>query len=187
MARRASASRLRRRIWYSRPGPCGSMATVIVTAGAESRFSRLSTNWRMVSLHSSLFDEAEVPGDRRCRPGPLHGRYGRWASRSLAEPDVVPAPVLWHPDRPGGAADPRRSERVFCPRSLWTNADDRLPLASLGRVEGRHSIVEGRDVADVGSQPSVTHPLDDLTQLEAIGFDNEVDGQAVHGPGLGRS
>ena len=42
-----------------------------------------------------------------------------------------------------------------------TNADDRLPLASLGRVQGGDGVVEGRDVADVRPQPSVTHPLDD--------------------------
>src|SRR5581483_1631620 len=33
---------------------------------------------------------------------------------------------------------------------LWTNADDGLPGVPLGRVEGGGSIVEGRDVADVG-------------------------------------
>src|SRR5438045_9240338 len=63
-----------------------------------------------------------------------------------------------------------------------TNADDRLPLASLGPVEGGDGIVEGRDVADVRPQSSVAHPLDDLTQLGAIGQDNKVDGQAVGGP-----
>ena len=70
--------------------------------------------------------------------------------------------------------------------SLWTNADDRLPVASLGRVEGGDGIVEGRDVADVGPQSSVPHPLDDLTQLGTIGLDDEVDCQAVGGPRLGR-
>src|SRR5262245_5910694 len=49
-----------------------------------------------------------------------------------------------------------------------TNADDRLPRASLGRVQGGDGIVEGRDVADVRPQSSVTHPLDDLTQLGTI-------------------
>src|SRR5262245_18234628 len=44
-----------------------------------------------------------------------------------------------------------------------TNADDRLPRASLGCVEGGDGIVEGRDVPDVRPQSSVTHPLDDLT------------------------
>ena len=59
------------------------------------------------------------------------------------------------------------------------NADDRLSLDPLGRVEGGDGIVEGRDVADVCPQPSVTHPPDDLTQLSRIGLDNEVDRLAV--------
>src|SRR5215831_14954772 len=67
-----------------------------------------------------------------------------------------------------------------------TNADDRLPLASLGSVEGGDGVVEGRDVADVRPQSSVTHPLDDLTQLGAIGHENKVDRQAAGGPRLGR-
>src|SRR6266404_8282516 len=68
-----------------------------------------------------------------------------------------------------------------------TNADDRLPLASLGPVEGGDGIVEGRDGADVRPQSSVPHPLDDLAQLGTIGLDNEVDRQAVGGPRLGRA
>src|SRR5215210_9511318 len=80
----------------------------------------------------------------------------------------------------------RRAEPLALPESSRTNADDRLPLASLGRVEGGDGIVEGRDVADVGPQSSVAYPLDDLTQLGTIGLDNEVDGQAVGGPRLGR-
>src|SRR4029077_19857925 len=56
-----------------------------------------------------------------------------------------------------------------------TNADDCLPLASRGPVEGGNGIAEGRDVADVRPQSSVPHPLDDLTQLGTIGLDNEVD------------
>src|SRR3954463_9510978 len=67
-----------------------------------------------------------------------------------------------------------------------TNADDRLPRASLGRIEGGDGIVEGCDVADVRPQSSVPHPLDDLTQLGTIGLDNEVDSQSVDGPRLGR-
>jgi hypothetical protein len=35
------------------------------------------------------------------------------------------------------------------PDTLWSNANDRLPRAPLGRVEGRNCVVEGRDVADV--------------------------------------
>src|SRR5262249_59496565 len=67
-----------------------------------------------------------------------------------------------------------------------TNANDCLPLASLGRVQGGDGIVESRDVADVRPQSSVPHPLDDLTQLGAIALDNEVDRQAVVGPRHGR-
>src|SRR4051794_21133467 len=76
--------------------------------------------------------------------------------------------------------------QVADPEPSRTNANDRLPLASLGRVEGRNGIVEGRDLADVRPQSSVPHPLDDLTQLGAIGLDNEIDRQAVRGPRLGR-
>src|SRR5260370_39899587 len=68
-----------------------------------------------------------------------------------------------------------------------TNADDRLSLASLGPVEGGDGVVEGRDVADVRPQSSVPHPLDDLTQLGAIGHENKVDRQAVGGPRLRRA
>src|SRR6476660_5549200 len=67
-----------------------------------------------------------------------------------------------------------------------TNAYDRLPLVSLGPVEGGDGIVESRDVADVRPQSSVPHPQDDRTQLGAIGLDNEVDHQAVGGPRLWR-
>src|SRR6201981_2193945 len=68
-----------------------------------------------------------------------------------------------------------------------TNADDRLPLASLGRVQGGDGVVEGRYLADVRPQPSVPHPLDDLTQLGTIGLDNEVDHQGVGGARPGRA
>src|SRR5205814_10322201 len=68
-----------------------------------------------------------------------------------------------------------------------TNADDRLPADPLGRIESGDGIVEGRDVADVRPQSSVTHPLDNLTQLDTIGLDNEIDRQAVGGPCLGRA
>src|SRR3954453_23950876 len=71
-----------------------------------------------------------------------------------------------------------------CANSLRANADDRLSLDPLGRIERRNGIIEGRDIADDRSQTSVPHPLDNLTQLRAIGHDNEVDRQAVRGPGL---
>src|SRR4030095_16547403 len=67
-----------------------------------------------------------------------------------------------------------------------TNADDRLPADPLCRIESGDGIVEGRDVADVRPQSSVTHPLDDLNQLGAIGRENKVDRQAVGRPRLGR-
>src|SRR5262249_52797918 len=82
----------------------------------------------------------------------------------------------WSSDRAGLAV----------PESSRTNADDRVPLASLGRVECCDGVVEGRHVADVRPQSSVPHPLHD-TQLGTIGLDNEVDRQAVGGPRLGRA
>src|SRR4051795_2838332 len=42
-----------------------------------------------------------------------------------------------------------------------TNADNRLALDSLGRVERGDGVVEGRDVADVRPQPTIPDPLDD--------------------------
>src|SRR5262249_12653957 len=68
-----------------------------------------------------------------------------------------------------------------------TNADDRLPLASLGPIEGGHGIVEARDGADVRPQSSVPHSLDDLSQLGTIGLDDEIDREAVGGPCRGRT
>src|SRR5258708_26275394 len=67
------------------------------------------------------------------------------------------------------------------------NADDRLSLGALGRVEGGDGIVEGSHVADVCPQPTNPDPLDDLTQLGAIGYDDEVNSQAASGPRLGRA
>src|SRR5205085_8585798 len=92
----------------------------------------------------------------------------------------MPAGFEHDPGRREGGDNPcGRAERLTLPEASRTNADDRLPRAPLGRVEGGDSFVEGRDVADVRPQPSVTHTPDDLTQLGAIGHDNEVDRQAV--------
>jgi hypothetical protein len=44
-------------------------------------------------------------------------------------------------------------------------------LASPGRVEGGDGIVEDSHVADVCPEPTIPDPLDDLTQLGAIGYD----------------
>src|SRR5256712_5223786 len=73
------------------------------------------------------------------------------------------------------------------PESSRMNADDRLSLDRLGRVEGGNRIVEGSHVADVCPQPTNPDPLDELTQLGAIGYDDEVDSQAARGPRLGRA
>src|SRR5499427_4773016 len=67
------------------------------------------------------------------------------------------------------------------------NADDRLSLDPLGPVEGGNGIVEGSNLADVCPQPTIPGPLDDLTQLGAIGYNDEVDSQAARGPRLGRA
>src|ERR1051326_6404323 len=68
-----------------------------------------------------------------------------------------------------------------------TNADDRLALDPLGPVEGDHGVIKGRYFADVRPHSSVTCPPDDLTQLGTIGFDNEVNRQAVSGARLRRA
>src|SRR5262245_36920858 len=73
------------------------------------------------------------------------------------------------------------------PESSRTNADDRLPADPLGRIESGDGIVEGRDAADVRPQSTIPDPLDDLTQLGAIGYDDEIDSQAISGPRLGRA
>src|SRR4029077_13986465 len=67
------------------------------------------------------------------------------------------------------------------------NADDRLSLDPLRPVEGGNRIVEGSYVADVCPQPTNPDPLDELTQLGAIWYDDEVDSQAARGPRLGRA
>src|SRR5215469_5223323 len=74
-----------------------------------------------------------------------------------------------------------------CLRVLMDEPDDRLALDPLSRVEGGNGVVEGRDVANVRPQSSVPYPLDELTQLGAIGYDDEVDSQAARGPRLGRA
>src|SRR6185503_16897568 len=67
------------------------------------------------------------------------------------------------------------------------NADDRLSLDPLGPVEGGNRSVESSHVADVCPQPTNSKPLDELTQLGAIGYDDEIDSQAARGPRLRRA
>src|SRR3989442_4242288 len=70
------------------------------------------------------------------------------------------------------------------PESSRMNADDRLSLDPLGRVEGGNRIVKGSHVADVCPQPTIPDPLDELSQLGTIGYADEVDSQARRGPRL---
>src|SRR5215472_14735346 len=77
--------------------------------------------------------------------------------------------------------------RKAIPAPSRTNANDRFALDPLGPVEGGNRIVEGSHVADVCPQSTNPDPLDELTQLGAIGYDDEVDGQAARGPRVGRA
>src|SRR5579862_9800144 len=65
------------------------------------------------------------------------------------------------------------------------NADDRLSLAPFARVKGGNGIIQDSHLADVCPQPTIPDPLQDLPQVGAIGFDDEVDSQAARGPRLG--
>src|SRR4051812_49932617 len=77
--------------------------------------------------------------------------------------------------------------RIGAPSFLIKNTDDRLSLDPLGRVQSGDGVIESRDVADVRPHSSVTCPPDNLTQLGAIGYDDEVNRQAVSRPRLGRA
>ena len=118
---------------------------------------------------------AQINADLPWNPSRLEQRKGRVLRIGQVRDDVH---ILEPATAPAACIDGRVS--------LRTNADDRLPRDPLGRVESGDGIVEGRYFADVRPQPSVTHPPDDLTQLGAIGHDNEVDRQAVGEPCLGR-
>src|SRR5206468_4780713 len=48
-------------------------------------------------------------------------------------------------------------------------------------------VIEGPDFADVRPHSPVTRPPDDLTQLGAIGYDDEVNREALSGSCLGRA
>src|SRR6185312_12644460 len=64
-------------------------------------------------------------------------------------------------------------------------ADDRLSPHPFGWAEGGNRIVEGNHVANVCPQPANSDPLDEITQLGTIRFDDEIDSQAAIGPRLG--
>src|SRR5215469_8243933 len=67
------------------------------------------------------------------------------------------------------------------------NANDRLSLDPFGSVEGGNRIVDGSHVADVCPQPTNPDPPDELIQLAAIWYDDEVDSQAARGSRIGRA
>jgi hypothetical protein len=99
----------------------------------------------------------------RCVPPPPLAGRGFWGvvsrqARAVGTIDAIQKATMIHEE----------AEPLALPESSRTNADDRLPLASLGRVEGGDGFIEGRDVADVRPQSSVPHPLDDLSQLGPI-------------------
>src|SRR5215469_1450155 len=73
------------------------------------------------------------------------------------------------------------------PASSRTSANDRFSLDPLGPVEGGNRIVEGSYVAGVCPQPTNPDPLDELAQLGAIWYDDEVDSHASRGACLGRA
>src|SRR5215470_2055919 len=78
----------------------------------------------------------------------------------------------------GRAAAPARYRGRRRQAEEWLHRRQ-LPWCNDGFVEGSH-------VADVCPQPTIIpDPLDDLTQLGAIGYDDEVDSQAARGPRLG--
>src|SRR3954447_2807155 len=131
-------------------------------------------------------------------PGPWYTsptRHGRpetqtesSGARILAVPPLAPRHPPAIPNGGRGVIIPRATginESIGVCRSR-TNADDRLAPDPLGRVEGRDGVIEGRDLADVRPHSPVTRPPDDLTQLGAIGYDDEVNREAVSGPRLGR-
>src|SRR5581483_591369 len=67
------------------------------------------------------------------------------------------------------------------------NADDRLSLDPFRPLEGGDGIVEGNHFADVRPQATIPDPLDDITQLGAIRYDDEVNYQAGSGTRLSRT
>jgi hypothetical protein len=84
-------------------------------------------------------------------------------------------------------AEHRRNKGYPLTDAERVNTDDRLSLDPLGPVEGGNGIVEGSHVADVCPQLTIPEPLDEFTQLGAIGFDDKVDSKAARGPRLGRA
>jgi hypothetical protein len=70
-------------------------------------------------------------------------------------------------------------------RPSGTNTNDRLPGPSFRVVESSYSLVQGDDSGDIRFQSSIPHALYDLGQLEAVGFNDEVDCETVGGSRFG--
>src|SRR5689334_20848816 len=114
------------------------------------------------------------------------------ARRELLDPKriddrILPRCVARHSPRSRSGTINSMVGALVPPKLLRADLNNRLALASLGRVESGNRVVEGGDLSDVCAQSSVPHPLDDLTQLTAIGFHNEVDGQTVQWASLRRA
>src|SRR5262249_18635193 len=124
----------------------------------------------LISLSFRLVSDQSLIGLRR-----------RQRAQEIAE--VVGERMKLEPHRIGG----RHAVKLALPESSRSKADDRLSLDPFGRVEGGDGIVEGSHGADVCPHSSVTSPPDNLTQLGAIGYDDEVNRPAVSGPRLGRA
>src|ERR1700758_1819206 len=175
---------------YSFHSDGGTAATVLTAIRTSRRVARSSVSrpeWSIPRPSRSPIPAPKRPSiGRVTRPGAAAERSGRM---QIAWPSATTRCTQFSLSvrKRGDRADFDKMYARLHPESSRTNADDRLPPASLGRVEGGDGVVEGRDVADVHPQSSVPHPLDDLTQLGTIGLDNEVDRQAVGGPCLGRT
>jgi hypothetical protein len=72
-------------------------------------------------------------------------------------------------------------------RTSGTDFDDRLSLGTIGPIEGRNGIVERSHNTDLCPQPANPDALDELTQLDVIGFDDEVNRPSVSRPRLSRA
>src|SRR5262249_24079768 len=73
------------------------------------------------------------------------------------------------------------------PESSRMSADDRLSPGPLGSIEGGNRIVKGSHFTDVCPQPTNPEPLNEHTQLGAIGFDDKIDRPSARGPRIDRA
>jgi hypothetical protein len=67
------------------------------------------------------------------------------------------------------------------------HANDRFSPDPRGPVEGGNGLVEGSHFANVSSQSTIPETLNEISQLCAIWYDDEVDRHAVSGSSIGRA